>query len=886
MRLLNVLSARLRALLGREAVIGDIDEELRLHLEMEAEANVGKGMAPEEARRAALRTFGNFDSIRERAYEVRGGGIMESISQDIRYAVRMLTKRAGFTAVAALTLALGVGANTAIFSVVEAVLLRDLPYPNAEKIVMVWERYRQNPDRNNVVGPANFKDWRAQAKSFDEMAAFYDVGLNLTGSDEPEEVASQVTTANLFNLLGVDAALGRTFTPEDVKAERLDIAVLGHDLWQRRFGGSRDIVGKTITLNGEKIVVIGVLPENFKWFIKEMSRSGKPAQLWLPTGLSKPTRENSGRYMQSVARLAPGVSLEQAQVEMNTIAARLESQYVDYNKGWSIKLVPLRDQISGEIRPALLVLLGAVGCVLLISCVNVASLLLARAAGRHKEMAVRSAMGAGRRRIIRQLLTESLLLALLGGLLGLLLSRWCVQGLVALSPANLISVEEVVVSLPVLAFTLAVSLLTGIVFGLAPALEASRVKLSETLKESSRGATGSARGRRMRNVLVVVEVGLALVLLVGAGLMIRSFMRLQGINPGFDAENVLTMRLALPGSKYSEASQVVNFYREAVGNIGTLPGVISASATSAPPFAGLGSATSFTIEGRPAPPPGEELSTDVRVVEGEYFRALKIPVVAGRTFNQQEMQADRKVAVINESMARLHFPSENPIGKSLRVEMMLDPQPTEIIGIVGDARYGTLEGELRPMVYWPSPQLPHHGMTLVLRTSVEPESVAAAARREIQKIDKDQPVSEVRTMEGWLSEYTARTRFGTLLLAGFALLALILAAIGIYGVMSHSVVQRQNEIGVRMALGAKARDVLLLVIRQGLALVLVGVALGLLGALALTRVLSSLLYEVSATDPLTFAAIALLLTAVSCFACYLPARRAARVDPLTAMRYD
>ncbi|HEY9421028.1 MAG TPA: ABC transporter permease, partial [Thermoanaerobaculia bacterium] len=463
MRQLNVLSARLRALFGREAVINDIDEELRLHLEMEAEANLGRGMPPEEARRAALRTFGNFDSIKERAYQVRGGGMIETLLQDLRYAGRMLTKRAGFTVVAALTLALGVGANTAIFSVVEAVLLRPLPYPHADRIVMVWERYQQNADRNNVISPANFKDWREQAKSFDEMAAFYDAGLNLTGSGEPEEVPSQVTTANLFKLLGVNAALGRTFTPEDVKAERLDVAVLGHDLWQRRFGGARDIIGKPILLNGEKIVVIGVMPENFKWFIKEMSRGGKPAQLWLPTGLKSPTRENSGRYMQSVARLAPGVSREQAQVEMDTVAARLEKQYADYNTGWGVKLVPLRDQIAGEIRPALLVLLGAVGCVLLISCVNVASLLLARAAGRHKEMAVRSAMGAGRRRIIRQLLTESLLLALLGGSLGLLLSRWCVQALVALSPANLISVEEVGVSLPVLAFTLAVSLLTGVV---------------------------------------------------------------------------------------------------------------------------------------------------------------------------------------------------------------------------------------------------------------------------------------------------------------------------------------------------------------------------------------------------------------------------------------
>ncbi|HKI05338.1 MAG TPA: ABC transporter permease, partial [Thermoanaerobaculia bacterium] len=443
MRLLNVFSARLRALFGREVVIGDIDEELRLHLEMQAEANIERGMPPEEARRAALRSFGNFASIKERAYEVRGGGMLETLLQDVRYAARMLVKRPGFTAVAALTLALGVGANTAIFSVVDAVLLRDLPYPQAERTFMVWEHNHQDAGRPNVISPANFLDWREQAKSFDQMAAFYDVVLNLTGTGEPEEVPAQVATVNLFPLLGVNPALGRTFTPEDTEGESPDTVILSHGLWQRRFGGSPDIVGRAIKLNGMDMTVIGVMPPDFKWFIKESSRTGKPAQLWMPTGLKARTRENSGRYMMSVGRLAPGVSREKAQAEMDTITARLENQYADYNKGWSAMLVPLREQFAGEIRTALLVLLGAVGFVLLISCVNVASLLLARAAGRHKEMAVRAAMGAGRRRIIRQLLTESLLLAFLGGALGLLLSRWCVQALVALSPANLLDAEQV-----------------------------------------------------------------------------------------------------------------------------------------------------------------------------------------------------------------------------------------------------------------------------------------------------------------------------------------------------------------------------------------------------------------------------------------------------------
>jgi putative ABC transport system permease protein len=886
MRLLNVFSARLRCLLGREAVLGDIDEELRLHMEMEVEANVGRGMPPEEARRAALRTFGNFDSVRERAYEVRGGGMLETLLQDVRYAARMLAKRPGFTAVAVLTLALGVGANTAIFSVVEAVLLRPLPYRHADRAVVLWENNRLQNHPHNVASPANFLDWRDQAKSFDAMAAFADQRYNLTGAGEPEEVPAQLATPNLFALLGAQAALGRTFAAEDAKDGHEEVAVISHGLWQRRFGGTRDVIGRVISLNGTSVTIVGVMPPGFKWFIKENSLTGKPADLWRPLALPEEMRVRRGRFISAVARLAPGVSLPRAQAEMDTLASRFEAQYPGFNTGWGVTLVPLRDQLAGEIKPALLVLIGAVAFVLLIACVNVANLLLARAAGRHKEIAVRSAIGAGRRRIVRQLLTESFLLALLGGALGLLLAHWCIQALVALSPANLLGPDQVGVDLTVLAFTLAVSFLTGIVFGLVPALEASRVNLSETLKESSRGSSGSARGLRLRSALVVAEVGLALMLLVGAGLMVRSFLRLQAVNPGFDASNVLTMRVLLPSTKYPDDVRRIAFFRQAVAGLRTLPGVRSASAVSALPFADLGAATDFSVEGRPTPAVGDEPVTDVRVVDEEYFRTLGIPLIAGRTFTAQEAMEDRNVAVVNEAMVRRYFAGENPLGKRIVVNMKDDPSPTEIIGVVGDVRYAKLEGELRPMVYWTPAQLTYSSMTLILRAAGDPESLAASARREILALDKDQPVSDIRTMESWLAESVARTRFGTLLLGAFAGLALTLAAAGIYGVMSYSVAQRQSEIGVRMALGAQARDVLRLVIRQGLALVLVGVALGLLGALALTRVISSLLYGVSATDPLTFAAIALLLLGVSWVACYIPARRAARVDPLTALRYE
>jgi putative ABC transport system permease protein len=811
---------------------------------------------------------------------------MGTLWQDLRYGARTLRKRPAFTVVAVLALALGIGANTAIFSVVNTLLLSPLPFHDSEHLVMLWEANRPRDMHQNVISAANFLDWREQSASFADMAAFYDARLNLTGGGDPLEVPSQITTENLFSLLGVEPILGRSFTREDVAPDAPEVVILGYGLWQSRFGGDPAVVGRTITLNGTSATVVGVLPAGFQWFIKKGSLTDKPAELWTPFGFTEQNRVRRGRFMSAVARLKPGVSPAQAQAEMTAIATRLEQQYANFNAGWGVEVVPLREQFVGDVRPALLVLLGAVGFVLLIACANVANLLLARAAARHREIAVRTALGAGRMRLIRQLLTESLLLSVLGGVLGLFLAWWGVGALVALSPSDLVNLEHVSLSLPVLFFTLLVSLLTGLIFGLAPAFEATRLNLTESLKEGDKGVSGNARSRRLRSAFVIAEMALSLVLLTSAGLMLKSFMRLQTVNPGFTADKLLTMRVILPGRKYRDEYQRIAFFKQATERISHLPGVESTGAVSFLPFAGLGAATRFTIEGRPEPEAGQAPTTDVRVTDANYFRTMNIPLISGRGFTDQEATEKRSVAVINETMARKYFAGEDPIGKRLTVSMGEKPSPTVIVGVVGDVKHMSLDSEVKPMVYWPHPELAYSGMTIVVRTEGEPLDLAAAAQREIQQLDPEQPVSDIRTMEQLLASSVARVRFNTLLLGLFAALALLLAAVGIYGVMSYSVTQRTHEIGIRMALGARTADVLKMIIGQGMRLALAGVVLGLAASLLLTRVMKSLLYGVTATDPLTFTGVSLLLIAVALAACYLPAHRATRVDPMEALRYE
>lgn len=886
MKLLNLISDRFHGLFRREAVIGDIDDEMRLHFEMVVEENLGRGMAPEEARRAALRSFGNLDKLRDRAWEVRGGGWIETLMQDVRYGARVLARNKAYTLVAVLTLGLGIGANTAIFSVVNELLLRPLPYPGAERIAMLWE-ISPEEGRPNVISPANFLAWREQGTLFESMAAFFDQRLNLTGGGEPEEVAVQHATPELFQVLGAEPFLGRSMTAADALADAPDVALLSHGFWLRRFGGDRGVIGKPILLNGLPHTVIGILPPGFRWHIRQMSNTTKPAEIW--TALALPTAEPGarGRYLAAVARLKPGVTQEQADSELKTIAARTELDSPRFNKGFSAQVLPLREQLVGKVRPALLVLLGAVGFVLLIACANVASLQLSRAAAREREIVLRTALGARRLRVVRQLLTESLLLAALGCALGLLLALWGIRALAAISPPDVVDLHGVGLSLPVLAVTLAVSLLTGLLFGLAPALEATRLNLGDALKEDGKGAGGYARSNRLRGALVVAEVALALVLLVGAGLLMKSFLRLQGIDPGFQRENVLTLVMRLPGGKYPENPQKVAFYREAGERLRALPGVRDFGMVNyLPLYGGLGARTGFTVDGRPVPPDGEGPGVDVRVTDAGYFRAMGIPLLRGRGFTESEIAEARNVVVISETMARQHFPGEDPIGKRIRVEMSLDPPAAEIVGIVGDVRYESLVDEAYPTVYMPIPDLTYPFMTLVLRAGDDPLQLAPVVRQALREIDPDQPVSDVRTLDKVMSETVARPRFNTLLLGLFAGLATLLAAVGIFGVMSYSVTLRTREIGLRMALGAQPGEVLRLILKQGLFLTTLGIAIGLAGAFALTRVLSGLLFGVGSTDPATYAAIVLLLALVSLIACYLPARRATRVDPLIALRHD
>jgi putative ABC transport system permease protein len=811
---------------------------------------------------------------------------MDSAFQDIRYAIRLCLRTPGFTAVAVMALALGIGANTAIFTIVNAVLLEPLPFRDPERLVAMWETNARRPGRPNTIGPANFLRWRERATVFERTAPFYDYRVNLTGSGEPEELVAMDVTPDFFPTLGVPALAGRTFAPDEGPKGHDAVVVLGFNLWQRRFAGDSGVVGRTIQINGRPVTVVGILPADGRLFLKRWSRTGKPADLWMPFAFTEAHRQPRGRYMSAIARLKPGVALTEAQAQMDTIARGLTTEFPEFDTGWSTLLVPLHDELSGDLRPALLVLSGAVGFVLLIACANVANLLLARGAARQREMAIRTALGAGRMRVMRQLLMESVVLCVLGGAFGLLAARWGLDVLLALSPPDLIDLGRVHLSYPVLAFTGVVSLATAIVCGFAPAFEGSRTEVQEALKDGARQAGTSVRDRRMRQAFVVAEIALAVVLLVGAGLMMRSFGALRGVNPGFTAQNVLTGRVTIPVARYQTDETRVAFFGSLVARLAALPGVEAAGAISFLPLAGPGAATGFTIVGQPPALPGQQFVTDVRVCDDGYFRALKVPLLRGRLFTEREMREKSDVVVVNEALVRRYFPNEEPIGKRLVINMTDADVPTEIVGVVGDLKYTDFATDARAMTYWPHPQLAYNAMTLTLRTTADPASFAPIVEREVRAIDKDQPVSDLRTMDQWVSRSLSQARFSSMLLTIFAGLALMLAAIGIYGVLSYAVSQRTSEIGIRLALGAEARDILRMIVGNAVRLAALGLGIGVVLALALGRTLSSLLFQTPGTDPLTFAAVVGVLGAVALAASYVPARRASRIPPVEALRYQ
>jgi putative ABC transport system permease protein len=811
---------------------------------------------------------------------------MRGLMQDLRLSLRMLRRRPGFGVVAVLTLALGIGATSAIFSVVNGVLLRPFPYEDPERLVVVWER---NPARGlpfMFASPPNYADWRDQNQVFSGIGAFGRGRYILEQESEATAIRGAQVTAGMLSMVGVSPLLGRPFTPEDDREGSERVVLLSHGSWETRFGGDPDLVGRSIRLNGFAYTVVGVMPPGFEFpppIVLEGAIPTEQTELWVPFAMDMANGNRGAHFMTVIARLRDGVDLGMAEAEMNTLAARLQQSYPSSNEGWDVTLTPLDRQVLGDVTVQLLILLGAVGLVLLIACVNVANLLLARGTARLKEFAVRASLGAGRGRLVRQLLTESLGLSVLGGITGLILAVLGARALVQLAPQDIPRLGEVGLDARVLGFTLLVTLLTGALFGLAPALQGAGESLSQSLRDAGRGTSEGRRGSNLRSSLVVAEVGLSLVLLVGAGLLIRSFVNLQTVDTGFEVADRLTLRMSLPESRYQEDAQRIAAYLELERQLNATPGVASAGFINSIPLAVDRGGTSFLKEGETEVPVEENRSVNFAIVTPDYFRAMGVRLVQGRYFESRDDVDSEGVVIVNDAFVRRHFPQEDPIG----VRLGFHGQPFRIVGVVGGVRHATLRDDPNPSVYVSYAQMAwSRSMSAVVRSEVGADATLAAVRAAVRQFDSTLPIYDVKPMERILGESLARMRFSTTLMLAFSIVALILAAVGIYGVIAYSVSRRTQEIGLRVAIGADRNDILLLVLKQGMRPVVIGLLIGLVAALALSRLLGSLLYGIGAIDPWTFAAVAVVLSAAALLACYLPARRAMRVDPMVALRYE
>jgi putative ABC transport system permease protein len=877
---------RLRSLFRRKRADQELDEELRYHVEQKTVENVEKGMTQREARRAALVELRGLERTKDECRDARRVTWLQDLAQDLRYGLRMLRKSPGFTSVAVLTLALGIGANTAIFSVLDAVLLKSLPYPDPQKLVLVWGVDTSDHSDRDQVSATDVMDWRKQNNVFEDIATYGNWTPALTGHGEARRVPAMLVGDGYFKIMQARPFLGRTFTPEENIDGKDREVVLSYGFWRADMDGDPNIVGKSLILNGSSHTIVGVLPQSFRSLLLSLL-TGPAAQIYRPVGENYDNKMRSARHLRAIARLKPRVTVAEAQADMSVITQRLAKQYPADNTNYSARVVPMKEDLVGGLRPALLILFGAVGFVLLIACANVANLLLARGSIRQREVAVRAALGASRERLLRQFLAEGVLLALAGGAAGVLLAEWTTAWITRLGGESFPALSSASMDVSVLLFTFVIALLTSILFGLAPAERAARLNVSRTLKEGSRsfGTTGS---NRMRDLLVVIEMALALVLVIGAGLMIRSVVSLYGLNPGFSPDHLLTMDLSLPAAKYPKISDRIAFYQTLGRKVESLPGVESTGTTSVLPLSGNFDGRAFQVFDHPRPR-GQEYSADYYAVAPGYFRAMKISLREGRLFTDGDRETSAPVVIVDETLARTIWPGEDPIGKRVRApgQVPLEKEPwSTVVGVVSDVKQWALDRPGTMQLYGPEWQVGFGWATLVVRTKTDPSAAAASVRSLIRSLDPDQAVANVTTMDEIISSSIALRRLAMWLMTSFAGLALLLACVGVYGVMSYSVEQRRQEIGVRLALGAQPRDVLRLAIGRGTRLALTGVGIGVLAAGLLTRLMSSLLYGISPTDPVTFAGVAILLTAVAIAACYLPARRAMRVDPMVALRHE